>query len=377
MDKGASMEETLRTFFLNQGFFVVRGLKYRFHNNDVTDVDLYLYKRVSSLTRQRINVDIKNKKSPQALERILWANGLKTLLKFDECIVATTDERPYLREFGSLHNTQILDNKFLQNLKQFAAEDRISEEDLMLELGQIQSYNTFKRDWRFIYEESKSRLLSAHDYSGFNETVNLIQYLLKKVVLHGSKRPIVYRILYAAISHLLIIADYILKDLVLLDEKKRKEELAEGFRFGNLGKDGINKIISIAKSISGKSSTGITRSLQELPVEILAEFFGKGETIRNIFVWALAFEKHAFATNLLTPIDLDPHLRGVIAVLLDFSNVGRNTFFDPSHKTNIEAQQPDNPSDNQGASEQRQENKQQSLFRSDSDESQGGRIPTD
>lgn len=102
------MEELLRNYFLNLGYYVIRGVKYKYEGFDITDVDLYLYGRSSSLTRERINVDIKNKKTPQAFERILWVNGLKELLKFDSCIVATTDQRSVINAFGHLHNLSLI-----------------------------------------------------------------------------------------------------------------------------------------------------------------------------------------------------------------------------------------------------------------------------
>src|ERR1700730_5445349 len=98
--KGELMEELVRNYFMSLGYFTVRGIKFRYQNNDVTDIDLFLYGRNSTLTRQRINVDIKNKKTPQAFERIVWANGLMKILNFDSCIVATTDGRPVLHSFA-------------------------------------------------------------------------------------------------------------------------------------------------------------------------------------------------------------------------------------------------------------------------------------
>ncbi len=68
--KGSVAEEALRNYFLSIGYYVARGIKFTFHRFDVTDVDLWLYARNSPLSRERICVDIKNKKTPQALERI-------------------------------------------------------------------------------------------------------------------------------------------------------------------------------------------------------------------------------------------------------------------------------------------------------------------
>ena len=45
--KGELMEEKLRLYFLNNGYYVARGIKYVFEGNEITDIDLFLYGRVS------------------------------------------------------------------------------------------------------------------------------------------------------------------------------------------------------------------------------------------------------------------------------------------------------------------------------------------
>jgi len=136
--KGPAAEEALRNYFLSIGYFVVRSCKFRFNRFDVTDVDLWLYGRNSPLSRERVNVDIKNKKTPQALERIFWARGLQIVLDFDGCIVATNDLRPDVREFGLQHRVKVLDGRFLGRLTKSGRshQDRINEEQLMAELDQ-------------------------------------------------------------------------------------------------------------------------------------------------------------------------------------------------------------------------------------------------
>src|SRR5690606_35267267 len=129
----------------------------------------------SSITRQRINVDIKNKKSPQAFERILWANGLRELLNFDSCIVATTDQRPVVHKFAQLHKTIVLDGAFLSKMRSNSYPNRLSEEELTFKFAKHKSYKTFgNKDWRYIYEESKSRLLTEQDFAGFNSALSYI-----------------------------------------------------------------------------------------------------------------------------------------------------------------------------------------------------------
>ena len=111
--KGSIAEEALRQYFLSLGFFVVRSIPFKYKSFDITDIDLLLYSRKNTISRERINVDIKCKKTPQAIERIFWTKGLQEVLGLDNCIVATTDKRPATREFGSLHNVLVLDGNFL------------------------------------------------------------------------------------------------------------------------------------------------------------------------------------------------------------------------------------------------------------------------
>ena len=178
--KGELIEEKLRLFFLESGYYVVRGIKYNFKDIELTDIDLFLYGRKSSLSRERINVDIKNKKVPKAFERILWAKGLQGLLRFENCVVATTDKREVVREYGKKHNIIILDGNFLKKLT-YVTDNRISEEDILQSLSTIKSYNSFKnQSWNIIYEKSKSRLLDELDFSGFNRTLLTLEYFLKK-----------------------------------------------------------------------------------------------------------------------------------------------------------------------------------------------------
>lgn len=332
--KGELMEELLRIYFLNLGYYVARGVKFKYDIYDITDVDLFLYGRSSSLTRNRINVDIKNRKSPQTFERILWANGLKKLLNFDSCIVATTDNKPVFHAFGQMHKTTILDGSFLNKLRSNQTNDRISEEDLQRELSLHKSYKTFaNKDWKFIYEQSKSKLLSEQDFSGFNSTLSTLHYFIEKSLTDKQKQEISTRMIYLTLSHLLIIMDFIIKDIAFLEQPEREKKLSDGLKFGNLGKDGVDKIINMALLIAGnKSSNSIYKQIESMPTEILKEFFGKNENAKNLFNWARDFEGLGFKKNIIFPDLIDIHLKSLIAVMLDFMGIERKKFFSINEK---------------------------------------------
>lgn len=323
------MEELLRDYFIGSGYYVVRGVKFKYEGLDITDVDLYLYGRSSSLTRQRVNVDIKNKKSPQAFERILWANGLMKLLDFNSCIVATTDRRPVIHAFGQMHGTIILDGAFLSKLRPNVALDRITEEELLAKLSNHKSYKTFdNKDWRFVYESSKSRLLTEQDFAGFNSVILNLLYFIEKLMTDEQKRQDATRMVYLVLSHLLIIADFIIKDIAFLDKAERERKLSDGFKFGNLGKEGVAKIISMAVQISGnKSSNSFLDSLDAIPIEILKEFFSKNENANNLHSWAREFESLGYKRIIINPNQIEAPLKGVISMLLDFFSIERRSFF--------------------------------------------------
>ncbi len=327
--KGELMEEKLRFYFLNNGYYVARGVKYFFEGNEITDVDLFLYGRVSSLSRVRTNVDIKNKKSPKTFERILWAKGLQGLLKFDDCVVATTDKKEVFRKFGQKHDIIILDGNFLQKLI-YDKIERITEDELLAQLNSIISYKKFiNQTWKSIYEASKSRLLDEMDFSGYNSTLITLEYFLKSC-FDKQKKVIALRAAYAILSHSLLILDYILKDLAFLEPNKKKEMLNDGFKYGNLGIDGVNKTIEMAVKIANSrmSVIDIKKSLDTTEMDILKEYFSKLETTKSLFKWSLAFERLAFQKKIIPPKEIDVELKGTLGIMLDFFKINRRDFFD-------------------------------------------------
>src|SRR5688572_18729099 len=102
-DKGGRIEEALREYFLSVGYFAVRGVPFTFDSLTVSDIDVWLYTRVSPLHCERALVDAKNRGTPKALERIVWAKGMQSILGLERSIVATTDKRPETKSFGDRH----------------------------------------------------------------------------------------------------------------------------------------------------------------------------------------------------------------------------------------------------------------------------------
>ena len=114
--KGPDLEETLKAYFWQAGYFAVRGLPFRLDDEDITDVDLWLYERPAALTRRRLILDAKNKKVPKAAERLVWARGLQSALGVDGAIVASTDRRQSSRRLAKAMGVTLLDGDALSKL---------------------------------------------------------------------------------------------------------------------------------------------------------------------------------------------------------------------------------------------------------------------
>lgn len=329
--KGEQTEEFLRYYYLSLGFFVIRGVNFVYDSTDITDVDLLLYNKSSILTRERINVDIKSKDSPKAYERILAANGLMSLLKLDSCIIATTDSRSSLTNFGQLYNTRILNGNFLNSIKnddniKKLMDEHISEEELLQDLSQYKFFG--KKTWKDTYLTSKSLLLTDLNFSTINLLLIEIKDYLTVVMTDINKRESAVRLIYILCSFLLITIDYISRDWFFLNEKERERKFIDGFTYGSLGKDGFNKIINIAVKLSGnkKSANEVKEILTDPDSIIFSEFLAFNNNLKLLFDLAKQLHLAGFKKHFISPMDLEPELKSIIVLLLDIHEINRRKF---------------------------------------------------
>lgn len=343
-DKGYQMEEVLRNYFLDLGYFVVCDVKFTYQGFDVTDVDLWIYMRPSSLTRERINIDVKNRRTPQAIERIFWAKGLQQVLNLDGCIVATTDKRDAVRTFGLLNEVTVLDGTFLARLSKYRdTHTRLTEKEFF-KIIQTDELIKLKGDWRHKVERAKTLLLTQLDYSGCNIWLKEIAYFMEQVIVEADRREIACRIVYLITSFFLIGLDYIFKDISFLDNEARASNLRDGFKHGALGKTGTQKVLSTSMALiegylpSGRELANLLRrnvneAYDQIPTEILKEYFSRPEVSRKLFQNARRLEFLAYSKSFLSPPNIEPELQAILGVILDFSEIERRQFFDSFRNT--------------------------------------------
>jgi len=331
--KGPAAEEALRNYFLNIGYFVIRGGKFKFNRFDVTDVDLWLYGRSSALSRERVNVDIKNKKTPQALERIFWAKGLQSVLNLDGCIVATNDTRPDVREFGMRHQVKVLDGKFMGRLTQSSKShlQRITEEQFLSSIDKA-SLGKLGGDWRGRYEACKSRLLTSLTFDGCNAWLEDILFFLEQTQSSPDKSP-AFRLVFALCAHFLVTVDFIMREHVAAEPQQRRVLLDSGFRYGVAGKSFVEKVGRMAAALVGGvvAQPGLADTIEHelsqqaagVKAEILAEFFSKGTTQNGLFDAARELEAAAFQIEVPSPSSLTVGVQSFLGALLDFYGLDR------------------------------------------------------
>lgn len=338
ISKGFEMEEQLRNYFMQSGYFVVRGVPFVYEGFDVTDIDLWLYSRESSLTRNVTIVDVKNKKTPQAIERIFWAKGLAKAVKANNVIVATTERRKEVKEFGSDLDVLVLDGVFLSKLSKSEGflENRFSDEEF---IGEIDKYSLGKLDgdWKGQMLKCKSLLANEISFDSCNQWLEVSRFFAEQILTKPSQLDIALRCFYYSLSLFSIGVDFILKELSFLDHDERVGKLVEGFTFGSKGREGVTKMLSLSlslveqfaaegKTVSSQVRSKVMKDFDSLPTKIIGEYFAKAEVGKVIFSIAKELEILAMNRFFKNHLGSSIELRGTIGCLLDYWEINRKEF---------------------------------------------------
>jgi len=337
-DKGYMMEELLRRYFLSAGYYVTRGVPFIYEGFSITDIDLWLYGRTSSVSREIAIVDIKNKKTPQVIERIFWVKGLQQAVNATNAMVATTDKRQEVKDFGRELGVLVLDGNFLNKLSNSIEDmkNRLSDEDF---IHKIEEYSLGKLDgdWKGRYLESKSLLSYGLSFDSCNQWLEHARFFADQVLLKPTQKETALRCFYLICSYIAISIDFILKELSFLEVTERSRLISEGLTYGAKGKTGFNRMLRMSLSIleeyttngaatSNQARNNIEKELSKLPTNILGEFFGKSDIVKSIFNIGKDLESLAMKTQFTTHLNSSLELKGLIGALLDYWNIERMHF---------------------------------------------------
>lgn len=339
LSKGMMMEEQLRNYFLKAGYYVVRGVPFVYEGFDVTDIDLWLYSRASSVSREITLVDSKNKKTPQAIERIFWVQGLRIATKATNAIVATTDKRQEVKDFGRDLDVLVLDGNFLNKLTKTndQSNNRLSDEEFF---AKINAYTLSKLDgdWRGRVLLSKSLLAKSLSFDSCNEWLAQGRFFAEQSVVRESERETALRCLYLICSFIAISLDYCMKELSFYEQTERSVLIKDGFTYGSAkGSSGLKRVLNIAiglveehandgLAISRQVRASVQQQLDQLNTAILGEYFSKNDVARTLFTSAKEFEQLAMARDFKTHDASSIELRSMLYCLLDYWNIDRVIF---------------------------------------------------
>lgn len=341
-NKGAILEEVLRAFFLRAGFFVIRGVPFRFADEDLTDVDLWLYERPTGTARRIQICDIKYKQRPKAVERIFWTHGLAEALDVDGAYVATTDKRKSLRSVAGRLDLQLIDGNDIQRIltsQSTLYSDRISDEQLIQELQLVD------REFRNkALQEARIDILSALS-EGFGapsavRSLEGFSRLAREVVGFHPDSPAARaagRLAYLAAAIACESLDYVSVKAAFRPLDERRELILNAVRSGALsdvqGQQSLKLALALVEKYApgGKATavsveTGLKRDLEQIPAEIVADQAVRLLKADQLFTTGRELEMASYHVA-LPPFDqLSVLTKSMLGALLDYGGIDRQRF---------------------------------------------------
>lgn len=337
-NKGHKMEEFLRNYFLKAGYYVTRGVPFVYEGFDITDIDLWLYGRASSVSREITIVDSKNKKTPQAIERIFWVQGLKQASKATNAVVATTDKRPEVKDFGKDLGVLVLDGFFLAKLAKSGEPNaqRLSEEEFVSKITDY-SLGKLDGDWKGRFFLCKSLLSRGLSFDNCNEWLSHAKFFVEQAITKPTQKETAMRCFYLICSFIAIAVDYSLKELSFLEQNEKISTMNDGFTYGSRGSSGMKKVLSVAMglveqhavngaSISQQVRSSVEHQLSSLNTAILGEYFAKIDVAKTLFTVAKELESLSMQRVFLSHESASIETRAMLSCMLDYWGVDRVIF---------------------------------------------------
>jgi hypothetical protein len=332
--KGAGLEELVRAYFARQGFFALRGVFYRFEEEEVTDIDVWLYGRQSASVRTRSVVDVKDKRSPKAFERILWARGMQLALGCDRAIVATTDGGAKIIRFAHQQKVALLTKDFLGRLQnKLEAGDRLSSEQF---IDNIKGYKDHKHDgdWLKQISDAKSAVVSLPGYPAFNKAIRSFRFFAERAQTRPQHKEQALRGAYLSAALACIALDTALERVVYEDQTSRYVAIAAGVTYGDAGdakvQNSIATVLSVlaegmenGRVVARQAKDALDKMLETVRADIIAEHFSKEHNAGVLFAVAKELDDRAHSSDRSKIQALSTEAKSVLGVFADFVQAKR------------------------------------------------------
>lgn len=332
--KGANLEELVRAYFARQGYFAIRSVPFRFEGEDVTDIDVWLYARQAASARIRVVVDVKNKKSPRAFERVLWVKGVQAVLKSDRAIVATTDMNPALARFAQSQGVGVLSKAFLERLeKKLVPENRLTFEQFVEHIQENASHKK-DGDWLKVLGEAKSAVASLPGFPAFNKTMMAFRFFAERAEVRPQFQAQALRCAMLCSALACVALDAALERFVYDEPQSRHVGLLEGVTYGDAGDGRVRQSIETAlgllaegmangKAIAAQARERLSDQLKAIRADVIAEHFMRETNAQHLYPVAKELEEWAFSERPLEQPVLSIEARTILGVFADFVVVKR------------------------------------------------------
>lgn len=351
--KGFGLEEVVRHYFDRQGFFALRGVSLRFDSEEVTDIDVWLYSRQTASVRTRSIVDVKDKRSPKAFERVLWARGMQLALGADRAIVATTDTNPKVAQFAQQQRVSLLTKEFLDRLqKGLPSDDRLSVEQFMQKITFFTNHK-HDGDWIKQLQDAKSAVISLPGYQAFNRAISSFKFFAERTETRPQFKEAALRGAYFSAALACIALDSALERSLYEDAKTRYSSIENGVIYGDAGdarlQANINTVLSImeqgienGRSVARRTRGAINDLFGQIRAEIIAEFFARDHNAAQLFLVARELDRHAHLTDRNGIQQVSTEAKAILGVFADFVQVKRGPLLNGGYpKIPVETEAPD------------------------------------
>lgn len=357
--KGLEMEEALRAYFFEAGYFVVRGVPFQLDGDDVTDIDLWLYERPAAASRRRIIVDVKNKKSPKAAERIIWLKGLQAALGADGAIVATTDKRPSSKRLAKNLSVMLLDGDAVAKVssaRRLSQHDGLTSDELSNAIKRVDESRR-SVDWRITFNEARASLLTGLGAHSGNRSLQAFRFFAHEAVsAHpGSQQAeLATRLAYSSAALAMISLDFIIADNAFRSVDDRRAAILNSVRFGQAEVSpqlaSVTAAVGMVRkyAVNGAAAArqvelGFRADAEGIPAGIIADFVGKVSSGDAMFQIARELESASVSRKLLGFDALSSAAKSALGAFLDFGDLSREGFATSwkGRASNVRASKPD------------------------------------
>ncbi|WP_171034167.1 restriction endonuclease [Lichenicoccus roseus] len=328
------MEELARAFFARQGFLAIRSVSIQFEDEEVTDVDVWLYGRQGGGVRTRALIDVKDKKSPKAFERIMWARGMQLALGADRAIVTTTDTSSKVTRFAQQQKVALLTGAFLRRWSGGdVLHDRLSLEEF---ISNIQTYESHKQDGDWIRQiaSAKSAVVSLAPYPAFNKAIGSFRFFAERAQTRPQHRELAVRGAFLSAALASMALDAALEKLAFEEAPVRHKLLHAGITFGDAGdnrvKSSIETVLAViskgvknGRALARQTSDALDQMFSNVRAEIVADFFAAEKNAALLFPVARELEARSHMRRRSDLMALSIEAKAVVGVFADYIGAKR------------------------------------------------------